>query len=115
MEREDLIGNSERMGERLLARLEALREHPAVGDVRGLGLMCAVDLVSDKQANMPLADTPGAVESLNQRLMDGGLYTRATRQVFFAPPLCVTADEVDDMVDIFERSLTATEKELGLA
>ena len=89
MEREDLIGNSERMGDRLLERLEALREHPAVGDVRGLGLMCAIDLVSDKQAKTPLAETPGAVESLNQRLMDGGLYTRATRQVFFAPPaLC---------------------------
>ena len=89
MEREDLVGNSERMGERLLTRLEGMREHPAVGDVRGLGLMCAVDLVSDKQVKTPLAETPGAVESLNQRLVDGGLYTRTTRQVFFAPPLCV--------------------------
>ncbi len=115
MEREDLIGNSERMGKRLLERLEALRDHPTVSDVRGLGLMCAIDLVSDKQTKTPLADTPGAVEGLNQRLMDGGLYTRATRQVFFAPPLCVTAEEIDDMVDIFERSLTATEKEIGLA
>ena len=114
MEREDLIGNSARMGRRLLRRLEALGDHPAVGDVRGLGLMCAVDLVSDKRTMEPLADVPGAVKVLNDKLVDGGLYTRATRQVFFAPPLTVTASDVDDMADIFERALTDTEKELGL-
>lgn len=114
MEREDLIGNAERMGKRLLERLQALGDHPAVGDVRGLGLMCAVDLVSGEQTGEPLADVPGAVKLLNDKLVDGGLYTRATRQVFFAPPLTVTESDVDDIAGIFERALTDTEKELGL-
>ena len=115
IEREDLVGNSERMGKRLLERMEAMREHPAVGDVRGLGLMCAVELVSDKRSKTPLADTPGAVEGLSRRLDEGGLYIRAGKQAFFAPPLTVGEDDVDEMAAIFERALDVTERELGLA
>ena len=115
LEREGLIPNSERMGARLLERLESLYDHPTVGDVRGLGLMCAVELVTDKESKALLADLPGAVETLNRKLAEGGLYTRATRQVFFAPPLTVSEADVDDMVSIFERALTETEKEVGLS
>ena len=115
MEREDLIGNSERMGRRLLQDLEGLYGHPTVGDVRGLGLMCAVELVSDKDTKELLNDVPGATKLLNQKLNDSGLYTRATRQVFFAPPLTVTESDIDDMVGIFDRALTETEREIGLA
>ncbi len=115
MEREDLIGNSERMGRRLLQELEGLYGHPTVGDVRGLGLMCAVELVSDKDTKELLNDVPGATKLLNQKLNDSGLYTRATRQVFFAPPLTVTESDIDDMVGIFDRALTETEREIGLA
>ena len=103
------------MGARLLERLESLYDHPTVGDVRGLGLMCAVELVTDKESKALLADLPGAVETLNRKLAEGGLYTRATRQVFFAPPLTVSEADVDDMVSIFERALTETEKEVGLS
>ena len=77
--------------------------------------MCAVDLVSDKDTKELLNDLPGATKLLNQKLSDSGLYTRATRQVFFAPPLTVTESDIDDMVGIFDRALTETERELGLA
>lgn len=114
MRREDLIGNSERMGKRLLEQLGNLSHHPTVGDVRGLGLMCAVELVRDKESRELLNDVPGATKLLNEKMVAAGLFTRATRQVFFAPPLTVTAEEVDDMVDIFDRCLEAMERELGL-
>ena len=115
MEREDLIGNSERMGERLLRNLNELRSHPTVADVRGLGLMCALDLVSDKETQEPLQDIEGAAKLLNSKLYAAGLFIRATRQAFFAPPLTVTESDVDDMTGIFDRALTETERELGLA
>ncbi len=115
MEREDLIGNSERMGERLLRNLNELRSHPTVADVRGLGLMCALDLVSDKETQEPLQDIEGAARLLNSKLYAAGLFIRATRQAFFAPPLTVTESDVDDMTGIFDRALTETERELGLA
>ncbi len=115
MEREDLVGNSARMGERLLRNLEALRWHPTVGDARGLGLMCAVDLVAGEGSQEALSDVPGAAKLLNRKLADGGLFIRAARQAFFAPPLTVTEADIDDMTAIFDRALTETERELGLA
>jgi len=49
----DLISASARMGDRLLKKLESLRELPSVGDVRGLGLMAGVELVADKESKRP--------------------------------------------------------------
>ena len=47
-------------------------------------------------------------------MTEGGLYTRANRQVFFAPPLSVTESDITQMVQIFAESLSATEHSLGL-
>ena len=114
MEREGLIENSARMGERLLANLRGLDGHPTVGDVRGLGLMCAVDLTAGNGSEESFADVEGAAKLLTRKLADGGLYIRAGKQAFFAPPLTVTEGDVDDMVAIFDRALADTERELGL-
>src|SRR5256885_3011056 len=48
LEREELPQRSAQLGQYLLELLQSLRSHPTVGDVRGLGLMCAVELVKDK-------------------------------------------------------------------
>ncbi|MEX2431050.1 MAG: aspartate aminotransferase family protein, partial [Dehalococcoidia bacterium] len=77
MEREGLVENSEQMGAHMAARLEALRSHPAVGDVRGLGLMCALDLVKDRVTREPLSAIPGADKLLSDKLADLGMLTRA--------------------------------------
>ena len=98
----------------MLAQLNALVDHPTVGDIRGLGLMCAVELVSDKETKEPLSDNSKAIKLLNQKMTEGGLYTRANRQVFFAPPLSVTESDITQMVQIFAESLSATEHSLGL-
>jgi len=113
MERENLIANSEKVGSRLLKSLENLLSHPTVGDVRGLGLMCAVELVSNEETREPLNNLPDATKRLSEKMIARGLFTRATTHVFFAPPLTVTEAEVDEMVEIFDVSLTETEKELG--
>src|SRR5690606_35991948 len=54
MEREDLPGAAARVGAHLLEGLETLRELPWVGDVRGKGLLAAVELVADKDAKTRL-------------------------------------------------------------
>ena len=53
-ERDGLVENSRVMGERLKAGLNNLKRLAIVGDVRGLGLFCAVELVSDKRTRAPL-------------------------------------------------------------
>ena len=55
IEREDLLTSSRRVGETIMARFDALRSrHEEVGDVRGRGAMCAVELVSDRLSKEPL-------------------------------------------------------------
>jgi adenosylmethionine-8-amino-7-oxononanoate aminotransferase len=116
MEREDLPGNAAVEGAHMLERLEALRAHPSVGDVRGIGLMCAIELVKDKAAKEPLTSIDGAAKMLNDALADDGLLTRvAGNNLYLAPPLTVTRADVDDMVDIVERGITAMEAAFGLA
>lgn len=113
LEREDLVGNSERMGKYMLHRLTALKERPIVGDVRGLGLMCALDLVTDKSTKEPLSSIPGVAAKLNKRMMENGLWARVTQFLFVTPTLTVNRTEVDEIVDIVSDGIDYIEKELG--
>lgn len=113
LEREDLLGNSARMGSYMLDRLTSLKEHPIVGDVRGLGLMCAVELVKDKSTKEPLSEIPGITAKLTKRLADNGLLTRVSQFLFITPALTVTKEEVDELVDIVSDGINYIEKDLG--
>jgi adenosylmethionine-8-amino-7-oxononanoate aminotransferase len=115
IEREELIENSARMGRYLLDQLMALNEHPTVGDVRGLGLFCALDLVKDKATKEPLASVPGAEKLLRDKMAELGMLTRASRQLFITPPLTVDREDIDRMVEIADGSLSYMEKKLGLS
>lgn len=103
LEEADLVGNAARMGAMLRSRLDALAERsPIIGDVRGLGLLLAVELVADKtsKAMIPLERmAPYRVQELG--LARGlALYCRRTSRgtygdwLMIAPPLTVTAEEV---------------------
>ena len=113
LEREDLLGNSARMGSYMLDRLTSLKEHPIVGDVRGLGLMCALELVKDKRTKEPLSEIPGITAKLTNRLADNGLLTRVSQFLFVTPTLTVTKEEVDELVDIVTDGINYIEKDLG--
>jgi len=99
----DLVGNAARMGELLLGKLQALAAHsPLVGDIRGKGLLLAVELVADKhsKAMIPLEKVaPARVQQL--ALRHGlALYCRRTSRgaygdwLMLSPPLTVIAEEI---------------------
>jgi 4-aminobutyrate aminotransferase-like enzyme len=109
---EDLAGNSARMGARLRAGLEELKSrYPrTIGDVRGMGLMQALELVIDETTGDRTPDpaTTGRVfEETRQRgllIGKGGLYGNVFR---IAPALNVTASDVDEALAIFRESFAA--------
>ena len=115
LEREDLLENSTTMGKYLLDRLTALKEHPTVGDVRGKGLLCALDLVVDKATKEPIGSIPGAEKMLGRKMAELGSINRTVGGLQIFPPLTVTKDDVDGMVDIADKAINHVEKELGLA
>jgi adenosylmethionine-8-amino-7-oxononanoate aminotransferase len=113
IEREDLAGNSARMGARLLEGLRWLAgRHPVMGDVQGLGLLAAVELEKDRRSRQKI--TLDEARLLEKHLLDLGVITRVWDTLFFAPPLCISAEEVDRLVDLTGQALTRFEADLGL-
>jgi putrescine aminotransferase len=106
IEREGLIGRADALGDRLRTKLAALSSHPHVGDVRGLGLMAAVELVADKgtKAEFPAAEKVGArVHAATQRL---GMFTRLRGDVYnFAPCYVAEEGQIDRMASILGEAI----------
>ena len=99
MAAEALPGNAQRMGERLRAGLEDLKEcYPVMGDVRGMGLMQGIELVSEDGQPAPAALDALMEATRKQGLLigKGGLYGNVVR---IAPPMSVTAAEVDEALE----------------
>jgi len=114
MERENLVENSVRMGDYLLKGLQILHKYPIVGDVRGIGLMCAVELVSDKKAKAffkPELDIPGKVFSKMER--EGLLCREFGTTILLTPALCITKSDIDEIVAIMEKVISEISRELG--
>ncbi len=96
MEREDYAGRARTLGQRLLEGLKTLEEFPFVGEVRGLGLICGVEIVSDKAARS--AD-PALAMRIFKAAEKAGLRTRPLGSTLaFAPPIAINEDEVDEIV-----------------
>lgn len=109
LDAENRQAHAQRCGERFLAGMRQLQERYAlIGDVRGSGLFCGVELVRDRVTKAPATDE---VQSVHRRLRDLGVVMVAgsgTRNVFrFNPPFCVTFEDVDHVIDSFDRALAA--------
>jgi 4-aminobutyrate aminotransferase len=109
IEREGLVANAAARGEELRRGLEELRaREERIGDVRGPGLMIGVELVKDRATREPDGELAAA---LIARCADEGLLLltcgTAHNTVRWIPPLDVTAAEVGEGLEIFERALGA--------
>ena len=107
MEEEGLLERSATVGADLLARLRvALGDHPLVGEVRGRGLLIGIELVADQATRAPAerAVSAGIVAGAQQRglLVGRNVDTAAglDNVVALAPPLSLTDDDVDHIVDV---------------
>jgi adenosylmethionine-8-amino-7-oxononanoate aminotransferase len=109
LEREGLVAEAKRKGRKLLDGLRAaLAAHPHVGDVRGLGMMCAVEIVKDKatKEEFPASDKVGF--RVHEETQKRGLYSRHRGDVFLlAPPLVTTDAEIDRILQIMGEAVPA--------
>jgi putrescine aminotransferase len=112
MEKDNLVANAAAMGERLKQGLQqALGKKRIVGEVRGRGLLVCAELVAPDGSGRPLdKDT---VARLDRKAWDRGAIVYARGQVVrLAPPLCITREEVDTLVDVVAASIGELEAEL---
>ncbi len=113
IEKEKLVENSAKQGRLLRKRLEEIQEtHPRIGDVRGLGLMQAAELVRDpeKRTRDPKLRDAIVEEAFRRGLVLLGCGRNSVR---FIPPLVVSAKQIDEGIEILEDSLKAAERRLG--
>ncbi|WOH53577.1 aspartate aminotransferase family protein [Bradyrhizobium sp. sBnM-33] len=105
-----LLDNGVRAGRRLMAGLKSLRDHPLVGDVRGRGMLAAIELVVDKEKKIPLPAAADPSRRIFDRAWENGLVVRAFAQgvIGYAPPLCCTESEIDAMIERTRKTLDQT-------
>ncbi len=111
----DLVANARDVGAHFRGRLQTLAESPLIGEVRGVGLIAAIELVNDKATKT--VKTPGALGGLMNAVMQrNGLISRNMGDaVAFCPPLIITREQADELFEIIARSLRDVEAEAGVA
>ncbi|WP_102959877.1 aspartate aminotransferase family protein [Mangrovicella endophytica] len=109
IEEKNLVANAKAMGEVLHRELARFRDHPLVGEVRGAGLIAAVELVADKATKARFDPVGKAGGILFGKGHERGVIVRAIGdQIAFCPPMIITEDEVVEMVKRFGLALEDT-------
>jgi adenosylmethionine-8-amino-7-oxononanoate aminotransferase len=111
MENEQLPERAAENGVYLKARLEELRSHPTVGDVRGVGMLQALELVKNKETRESFGRGHTFTNRVTELFDERGFLSRVWAVAHVAPPLTVTRDEIDTIVSIIDESLTIAEGE----
>ena len=116
-----LIERAVEVGDHLNKKLIALKsKHPSIGDIRGIGLFYAVEIVKDQKTKEPfnikedkVAGRPMLVDKVAAEMMKRGLYMQSWISHFvLAPPLIISKEEIDDAVKIFDECLSIADDEL---
>ena len=101
--------DASKMAPGMQAGLQRFADHPLVGEVRGIGLIGAIELVADKTTKAPFDPKAGVGEFLSKRAHHHGVIIRALGDtIAFCPPLIINESEIDLMFERFERALTDT-------
>jgi 4-aminobutyrate aminotransferase len=104
--------NSRVVGQHAMESLKAIASrHPSIGEVRGLGLMIGVEFVKDQQTRVPAIELRDRVVDL---AYEYGLLTLGCGKstIRISPPLCMTRQEMDEGLGMFERAIASAEEEL---
>jgi adenosylmethionine-8-amino-7-oxononanoate aminotransferase len=116
IERDNLVENSDRMGQYLYERAMAVLQenHPTVGYVGGgLGLLMSIELVKDRKTKEPYPGGPQGdfAKYLTEKIRGYGLATRAGDSIVLSPPLSFTKELIDETIDILDKAIGEAEQE----
>ena len=113
IKQENLLANVAMVGDYLHAKLDELAEkHLCIGDVRGIGLLAGIELVTDRQSKEPVAEqliTQVATECFKRGLLIGRTnrsFADLNNTLIFSPAFICTTDDIDQMVVIVDQALT---------
>jgi adenosylmethionine-8-amino-7-oxononanoate aminotransferase len=106
IEREGLLEHVREVGPYFLEQLDALRDLPMVGDVRGSHLMACVEFVRDKDTRTPYPDEIDIGKRVSNQADALGLIVRPVENLnIMSPPLIITREQVDFIVDTLREAI----------
>ena len=113
IEEENLVKNAAKVGKYFKESLLDLKnKQPLIGDVRGLGLLLSVELVSDSVTKEGFPKEFKIGDRLNGKFRENGLIFRVGSEILnLGPPLCITELEVDEIIEALDRSLMELQRE----
>ena len=109
VENEDFVGQAQTKGKHILVKMkEALADHPHVGEVRGLGMMCGVELVKDKATKEMFDASDGIGAKVHAETVKRGMFSRVRGDCYcVAPPIVTSESTIDDIASILGDSVEA--------
>lgn len=114
LDREQLFARVRKLAPQFRRRLEALRRHSIVGDVRGIGLMGAVELVQDRETKETFPPHMNISARVRKGCIDRGVIVRASvDNVVLCPPFIITARQLDMLFDTLDAALGDVSEELN--
>ena len=115
MENEGMVANAAKQGAYLLDGLNELKDkYLMIGDVRGLGLFCGIELVADRETKEYFPASADLANRITQGFAENGLLLRGGDRMNVAPPLCITSSEVDELITIMDKVFDQVSKDLGV-
>ena len=109
IEREDVVGNVARLGPHFLQRLEAMKaRHALIGDVRGVGLMACLELVSDRRTRATLPRGAKQVTQVAREAYKRGAMIRTSgANIILSPALTIGREQIDLLCDALDAAFAA--------
>ncbi len=114
IEERELVAKAAENGAHMQAELKKLADHPLVGEIRGVGLIAAVELVMDHEAKTGL-EKPGALGlHFNKALQRNGIISRAiVEAAALCPPLITERSQIDEIISAMSKSLDEVQAEVN--
>jgi len=114
IEEQDLVQRTQENSEYFLTKLRAFSDHPMVGEVRGVGMIAALEMVTNKKTKAS-TETPGQMGLLANKLLqaNGVLVRNMLDTIAFCPPLIIKREEMDTLLNAIEIALDGVQAEFG--
>ncbi|RKY64758.1 MAG: hypothetical protein DRQ02_11085 [Candidatus Latescibacterota bacterium] len=115
MERGNLVQKAATMGKYLKERLEQFYKYPIVGDVRGMGMILAIQLVADRKSKAPLDPKLKVGTWIRDYCWEHGMILRNNGDILvIAPAFTMAKEEADKMLELMEQGICEAIKHFGL-
>jgi len=115
IQKQDLLQNCQKQGDYLIKRLEGLKDFPFVGDVRGKGLMTAIEFVKDQKTKEPFPRSAKFTEKVIDLAFENGLVLYPGTgfvdgvngdMVMVGPPLIIQESQIDEIIEILKKTFS---------